>query len=191
MHIKRDHLDNDFADVLKALQVRHAQSIAPLMKRLHFRSHQVLFHEIYHYWQGLRLPFLFRYATMAFRQTFLVFKDLSDDNGDFHKWSCFLPELERLNVQLRIGFEPEGHIFWGGTDATVTSKTTCQLQLTPLDLLECAASLAEFQVTTVPEQCTDPIALRRWAKRNPASHDHGYDFDHHHDSDRCRCYVNS
>ena len=95
-------------------------------------------------------------------------KHLSIESDDFHQWSCLLPETERLNAKSQIGFAPGGRIFWGGLDATFPSETTNQLQLTPLDLLECATSLAEFQWSTNVEQLSDPLALRRWAKRNPA-----------------------
>ncbi len=168
MHIKHDDISENLADIVTALQRRHGESFNPVLERLDPRSRQIFFHETYHYWQGLRLPFLFRYAFLSFRQMFAAFKHLSIANNDFHQWSCFLPEMERLNVNSKIGFSPEGHIFWGGLDVSFPAETIQQLQLTPLDLLECATSLAEFQWCTRTEQLSDPIALRRWAKRNPA-----------------------
>src|SRR5215471_12952764 len=124
MHIKRDQLDDDLADVVKALQARHGDPFNPVLDRLQFRSHQVLLHEIYHFWQGLRLPFLYRYAMLAFRHAFLAFEELSRASSDFHEWSCIIPELERLNLKSRIGFRPGGRIFWGGLDAKLPSETT-------------------------------------------------------------------
>jgi hypothetical protein len=168
MHIKHDDIDADLAEVVTALERRHGQSFDPVLARLEPRSRQVFFHETYHYWQGLRLPFLFRYAFLAFRQMVSAFKHLSIASDDFHQWSCRLPQTERLNVKSKIGFAPGGQIFWGNADAEFPNETINQLELTPLDLLECAASLAEFQLSTEVQKRSDPLALRRWAKRNPA-----------------------
>lgn len=168
MHIKHDDIGTDLTDTLTALERRHGQSFNPVLEQLEPRNRQIFFHETYHYWQGLRLPFLFRYALLSFRQMFAVFKHLSIDSDDFHQWSCLIPGTERLNIKSQIGFAPGGRIFWGGINATFPCDKADQLQLTPLDLLECSASLAEFQWSTRTEQLSDPLALRRWAKRNPA-----------------------
>jgi hypothetical protein len=41
-------------------------------------------------------------------------------------------------------------------------------RLSPIDLLETSASIAEFQASTQMSQCADPKSFSRWSKRNPA-----------------------
>src|SRR5262249_44025680 len=80
----------------------------------------------------------------------------------------FLPETELLKIKTKMGFAPGGELFFGLADLEFPSDVIDQLELTALDLLECATSLAEFQLSTEAQKRSDPLALRRWAKRNPA-----------------------
>ena len=61
-------------------------------------------------------------------------------------------------------------LVWGRSDARFPDEAFDELRISPLDLLECAASLAEYQVTARGDR-TDPAVLSRWAKRNPAALD--------------------
>lgn len=54
------------ADKERAVRVWRAQFSANPM---------VWFHEHYHYWQGLRLPFLFFYSAFSLRAVFTAFRD--------------------------------------------------------------------------------------------------------------------
>lgn len=167
MHIMPDDIGTDLYEVIEAFQNRSGSSFDPVLERLEPRSRQIYFHETYHFWQGLRLPFLHRYAMTAFSQMISAFIQLSLEDSDFHRWSCLLPEMMRLDLDEMIGFAPQGKIFWGGSDVIFPNETVDQIRLTPIDLLECAASLAEFQWSTSEDHLCDPFVLRRWAKRNP------------------------
>lgn len=166
MHVQ--DLKDELVDVLKAIRFRHGESFDPVLERLQPRSHQVLFHEIYHYWQGLRLPFLYRYAFIAFLKVWQAFKELGRTGLDYREWSCLLPELLRLDLKARLGYAPGGKIFWGGPQITFPADTAYDFQASPLDLLECAASLAEFQFTVTAQERVDAAVLHRWRKRNAA-----------------------
>lgn len=165
MHVGRRDLDDDAARTVASANLKEGESFAPVLHRLKFRQHQTIAHETYHFWQGLRLPFVFRYATLAFRQAFLAFKQLSKQSADFQTWDCLLPELHRLTLDFCVAHEGS-NIYWGGPDATFPTST--KMRLAPMDLLECATSLAEFQVTSTKTQRTDPVSFGRWSKRNGA-----------------------
>ena len=167
IHIAGDHLRTDLSEKLQSFQPEQDASLHSVLAHLTPRSRQVHFHEAYHFWQGLRLPFLFRYASLAFRQAFMAFKSLATQEEDFLKWDCILPELERLGLRERIGLGRTGHLFLGGHEALFPPEVTSEVAISPLDRLECATSLAEFQVTATGDK-TDPIVLSRWAKRNPS-----------------------
>jgi hypothetical protein len=158
---------SELVEKLQTFQPKQGESPDTLLERMAPRSRQVHFHEAYHFWQGLRLPFLFRYATLSFRQAFMAFKSLAEQENDFLKWDCVLPEFERLGIDERVGLGDTGHLFWGREKADFPAEVAYEVRISPLDLLECATSIAEFQVTATGDK-TDPVILSRWAKRNPA-----------------------
>jgi len=166
-HIPREQIGNELLQVIMTTPM-HDGSLLDIGNRLPLRSHQVMFHENYHYWQGLRLPFLFRYAFLAFRKILIVFKRLSNENSDFHTWDCLLPELHRLDLKPRVGYAPGGTIYWGGTEANFPRDLVAEYSFSPIDLLESAASVAEFQVMTSRDEAANALAFSRWAKHNAA-----------------------
>ncbi|MGI8739107.1 MAG: hypothetical protein ACR2KU_05535 [Gammaproteobacteria bacterium] len=165
-HILRNQIDDELLKAIMAIPTRDGGAF--VADRLSARSRQIIFHENYHYWQGLRLPFLFRYAFLAFRTVLLAFKQLSRQNIDYHVWDCIIPELHRLDVKYRIAWAPGGIIYWGGSEAKLPKEGAVECSFSSIDLLESATSLAEFQYTTPARAVTDPSTFSRWAKRNPA-----------------------
>ena len=165
IHVPGAQLDEDFASALRAFDPQQGDSPVELLSRLPDRSHQIRFHEDYHYWQGLRLPFLYRYALLSMRQAFGAFRQLAAHDRDYANWDCVLPEFERLGLDERIG-RYSSHLVWGGSEADFPDEVEEEIRLRPLDLLECATSMAEFQVSAHGDK-SDPVVLRRWAKRNP------------------------
>ncbi|MDQ6675716.1 MAG: hypothetical protein M3Z09_00300, partial [Acidobacteriota bacterium] len=159
-------MNETLRNAVESFSPTDGDSFGPLGSKLHPRSQQLLFHETYHFWQGLRLPFLFRYATLSFRQVMMGFRELSRTNTPFTEWSCELPEFERLTSPSFLGYLPGGRLFWGPTPERFP-QTAKHRKITALSMLECAASLAEFQVASESSN-GDPSSLRRWAKRNPA-----------------------
>ncbi len=167
LHVKGDFLEDDLASVVRALDLRHTESYSPILERLHPRSEQLLFHETYHYWQSLRLPFLARYAMVSFHLVFRAFMDLARTGTSFKKWSCRIPDLETLSRTSYIALLPGGRLALARSKERLPRGAVCVQELSPLIMLECAASLAEFQVSTGNER-TQPAVFRRWIKRNAA-----------------------
>lgn len=129
---------------------------------------QITFHETYHFWQGLRLPFLHRYALLSFFEIAQAFKKLSGHYPELHDWDCLLPALDRLSLQDKVWVVPDGSLYCGRYEAPIAEAVIGPLMLSPLDLLEGSTSLAEFQVHVSAPDRTDPKAFSRWAKRHPA-----------------------
>lgn len=167
IHIAGDHLNKDLMEKLQDFRPKQGASPSFVLDQMAPRSRQVHFHEAYHFWQGLRLPFVFRYAFLSFRQMFLAFASLAAEEKNFLKWDCILPEFERMGLDERLGLGDPSHLFWGRSAAVFPAEVNCEYNFSPLDLLECAASIAEFQVSA-PGDKTDPLVFNRWAKRNPA-----------------------
>jgi hypothetical protein len=166
IHVPASQLDAEFISMVRAFTPEQGAAPTGLLSHLPQRSRQIQFHEDYHFWQGLRLPFVYRYATLAFRQASLAFKHLASAQKDYRLWDCWLPEFERLGMDERIG-RYLGHLVWGREEAKFPNEVEEEIRQRPLDLLECATSLAEFQVSADGDK-SDPAILRRWAKRNPA-----------------------
>ena len=167
IHIAGDHLSNDLVEKLQDFQPTQGASPDFVLDHMARRSRQVHFHEAYHFWQGLHLPFLYRYAFLSFRQACMAFKSLAAQETNFLKWDCVLPEFERLGLSEKIGIGSRSHLFWGREKAVFPAEVIDEVELSPLDLLECATSIAEFQVSATGDK-VEPAVLSRWAKRNPA-----------------------
>ncbi len=170
MNVKRTHMDEEIEEILRTISLEEGDSLDDLLHRLNPRQDQVSFHETYHYWQGLRLPFVLWHAILAFRIVALGFKELAQHSEDFDTWSCLMPQLHRLELEHQVGCTPErGDFFFAGPDADIPAGSTVA-KINPLELIECAASIAEFQVACKDdEQRTTPLAFQRWCKRNPAT----------------------
>ena len=167
LHVDGAKIDGALATELRTRVFQQGESPHELLARLPLRSQQVRFHEDYHYWQGLRLPFVYRYATLAFQQAMRAFTHLSRQERNYSKWDCVLPEFERMSLDMRVG-RYGSHLVYGGDEATFPAEVAEEVRISPLDLLECATSIAEFQVTQEGSR-TDPVAFGRWSKRNPAT----------------------
>lgn len=167
IHVPRLHLSPELLAVLHRFQP--AQGAAPdaVLDLLPERSFQVRFHETYHVWQGLRLPFMHRYALLSFHKAVQAFGLLARSAPDHRGWDCLLPEFERLTLDERIECR-DGTLFLAQAGARSRRKPDDAIVLRPLDLMECATSLAEYQVTATGDK-SDPVTLDRWAKRNPAT----------------------
>jgi len=128
---------------------------------------KLVFHETYHFWQGLRLPFLYWYALLSFRAIVQGFQSLNTIQN-LHDWDCIIPALHRLNIQERCLRFADGRFGIIGSNVETPSDTIEEILLNPWDLLEAATSVAEWQMTISRNQILDPIAFRRWCKLNPS-----------------------
>lgn len=170
LHISGDHLDAEFANAILNFEPQQGEATDELLGRLTPRSRQVAFHETYHYWQGLRLPFVYRYALLSFRNAVLAFRKVGPLLGAVDAMSVELPEFERLGIGTQIARGGPGILYLVTDGTNLPADAHDETKVSPLGLLECAASIAEFQVTAAGD-LTDPVVLRRWEKRNPASLD--------------------
>ncbi|HCA5410833.1 TPA: hypothetical protein ACKFQQ_004113 [Klebsiella variicola] len=166
IHVQGTVLTTELESVVTALKLRHRDSFSPIMKQFHPRIRHIIFHETYHFWQGLRLPFMFRYAMMSYRLTVRAFATLSRHSANTLDWSCKIPEFDRLNVQSELGLSPNGKIQIGTSISTVRPVPQTIIHITPLLLLETAATLAEYNVTSSRNR-TASGEFKRWRKRNP------------------------
>jgi hypothetical protein len=127
---------------------------------------QVVFHETYHYWQGLRLPYLYWHAVSTTPLIFQAFRELNHSFARLHDWACSVPALHVLTVPRWCGWRGNDKFVVAPVDAA-DSTAVASVVLSPLDLLESAASLSEFQaVARSREALADPVAFRRWYNRN-------------------------
>ena len=168
VHVRRDQIPPEVLEML----LNGGRSDTDLLSRAWASqmasTSQITFHETYHFWQGLRLPFLYRYALLSYKGMITAFKRLSESIQDLHDWDCILPELERLGLKKRIWGNLGGSLTISGSDSEELSKQSIPLVISPLDLLEGATSIAEFQVHTKPSEQYDARVFSRWIKRNPA-----------------------
>lgn len=168
MHIKGEQLESNLVEYLNSTELSDGDQARTLLDLINSRSRQVLFHESYHYWQGLRLPFLYRNALGAFRDVNIAFKKLSQSSADFLSWKCVMPAHDRLNLKYRLGIEDDDNIKMYEEQGELPPSVQYECSISPLDILECAASIAEFQVANKGNNLADPILWKRWSKRNPS-----------------------
>jgi hypothetical protein len=163
MHVEPHDVD----DVIREALIRDASPEELLDIYTTQINSQVLtaFHEAYHYWQGLRLPYLHRYAALFFVAMGQVFHGLARAEPDWHQWDTLTRQsFPSLGTEKFVWFIDDSvFVSVSPTDGPGGAPPT--LALSPLDLLETAASLAEFQVDT-PHDRTDPLHFQRWTKRH-------------------------
>jgi hypothetical protein len=177
LHIRPDDLDDDVAWLRLLESPTDTESLQSAWLKQFEARPNLFFHEIYHYWQGLQLPFLYKYAVLSHRVVIQAYAEMAKQNRPLREWDCMLPELYRLSLPVRVFF-PED---LDGTESTcfmmadpaaeVPANSSTWWDFTPQDLLETAASVSEFQVTQTAEKRIDPRAFHRWCKRRPAYSD--------------------
>lgn len=137
----------------------------------------VIFHETYHFWQGLRLPFMQWYSTFTLKVLAINFNEIRRRGPpDPKKWRGIgsIPGLRQLNepsyfIAVRAGDEIEGFTeLEPPTNGEDESGDV--IKLSALDLLEAATSMAQWRVTATKSfaEMRDYRAYSRWCKRNPA-----------------------
>ncbi|RSL17212.1 hypothetical protein EDE15_2742 [Edaphobacter aggregans] len=147
-----------------------AKDVEPALRlwRAQYEAHTTTwFHELYHYWQGLRLPFLFWFACYSFRWIMTGFRDFMRSNLPFDQWNGIAPQLEYLSLKQHCLYMGVGEFILRVEDVPPPSGWKCQAMLSPLDLIEGATSIAEWQVQS-PTHGPNTKEFFRWCKRHPA-----------------------
>jgi hypothetical protein len=167
VHMRRDQIPDTVLQTLLNKDRASREELSAAWVQQMSSTTQITFHESYHFWQGLRLPFLHRYAFLSLRVIWQGFKELSKQIPKLDDWDCILPDLYRLTLNDNVWLTRDRQIALT-RDRVVNDVLLGPVPLNPLDLLEGAASLAEFQVHTLRSELTDYKTFSRWAKRNPA-----------------------
>lgn len=170
IQIGGEHFTSELRDELALFEFEQGKSPSTLLNKLSKRSKQTLFHETYHYWQGLRLPFIYRYALLAFNAVVNTFRDTAHNIINGTVGTIDASALERLSIKYKIGRAPTGALFFSGSEECFNNEVIETINISALNLLECATSLAEYQITST-HPLLDIASLKRWEKRNPASLD--------------------
>lgn len=170
LHVSPEQVTPALVSELNRVQGLEGEAFEGIEAALPPRARQIVFHEHYHFWQGMRLPFVYRYAHLAMRIMFQAFGKLARLTPDHRQWECLLPQLELLNVRGIAGFKASRLSYkLGGSRAELPAELDSVITFSPIDMLECATSLAEFFYGTPLGETANPLALARWAKRNPSS----------------------
>lgn len=169
LHVDTRGYDDDFRALARSLQATRGTDIGPLFDALKERERRILAHERYHFWQGLRLPFLHVYALVTLRGTLLGARHLAAVESDWRGWSQIGARasiFDRLDMPYHLAGKPSGELAFG---AQTTPGYDLNLVITAKQMLEYAASIFDFQGSCETiAQMSDPQAFHRWRKRNPA-----------------------
>jgi hypothetical protein len=126
-------------------------------------------HERYHFWQGIRLPFLNLHATLSLREFFLGASQLAKRNANWQSWADLgwsVPSFGRLDMTFYLGGNREGRLVFG---LEPFSDYEFTLKFSIKEMLECAASIFDFQLSCkIVAEMSDPEAFAMWCKLNPA-----------------------
>ena len=157
------------ADEIDDLEHAQDQERALRVWRKQYDSNpMVWFHEQYHYWQGLRLPFLFWYAAFSLRAVLTGFAEFLETCAPLDQWSGDAPMLNYLSTASHCVHFGGGSFMVFPNRASVPPEFPPGVDLAPLDLIEGMASIAEWQVQAPKTEMEEVRSFKRWAKRNPA-----------------------
>ena len=157
-------------DLALSLKQESGADARPLLSALLHGGHVRTFaHEHYHYWQGLRLPFLHRHALLTLREVMLAARELARESPPWTKWGemgLVAPAFYRLDVPRHAAIMSGSKVLYGAKEVP---NADSKIQFTAIDMLECAASLFEYQIScNDPAHITDLTNFKRWRKRRPA-----------------------
>lgn len=170
LHVDASAYDDAFRDCANSLKPARGTDVRPLFEMLKDRERRVIAHERYHFWQGLRLPFLHVYAMTTFRSAFVAVAEMARISEDWTEWPALVKSgaaFERLDQEFCLsGDGASGHLGFG---AEFAPGSPLRLRFTAKDMLEGAASIFDYQAgcETIAEM-SDIDRFRRWRKRNPA-----------------------
>jgi len=169
LHVNSTEYDQEFRDLVHRLKPAKGTDLQTLFHALRDRQRRTLAHERYHYWQGLRLPFLHLYANLTYRAFFLGVREMAQTDEDWRHWAEFgviAAGFERLDLQSYMAGNKAGRLVFG---AEPISGYEMSLQYSAKEMLECAASIFDYQAACENiSEMSDPLQFRRWRKRTPA-----------------------
>ena len=156
-------------DLALSLKQKSGTDARPLLAALAQGRVRTFAHEHYHYWQGLRLPFIHRYAVLTLREILLIARHLARESRAWRSWGdtgVIAPAFHRLDVPFHASVTSDSELQYGGKEVP---NALSSIRFTAIDMLECAASLFEYQISCKhPGAITDVANFARWRKRRPA-----------------------
>jgi len=163
LHIHADELDKSFVERIAKASSQELYDIWFEYRRSENKVAQLSFHETYHYYQGLTLPYLFWYSFGCMRGIFQIFRDLKGSDTNFHNWDAKVIGFNNLSVVYSVAGQTNNYQIQKSADPVDGA-----IKLTAIDLIEAATTLAQFQILVNHKDKSEPIAFKRWTKRNPA-----------------------
>lgn len=169
LHVDASQYDEDFRRLARSFKRAKGTNLKPLYDALRERETRIFDHERYHFCQGLRLPFLHIYALLTLRHVFDGLECLAGVAKDWREWpniGAGVTGFGRLDHSFHMGANRSGQIAIG---PTAFSDYDFTLKFSPKEMLECAASIFDYQMScNRVHEPSDPDLFRRWCKRNPA-----------------------
>ena len=135
------------------------------------RLRSLLFHETYHFWQALRLPFLYFYGLKCFYNVIKALPQLLPLVAIPEARKGFaigaVPEFAQISQKRRVSMWPERATI-DSEDVPSASDAQVSVRISCLDLMEGAAIVCEWQTQQDAASRLDIASLRRWCKRTPS-----------------------
>jgi hypothetical protein len=169
LHIDARKYDEEFIALGRSLKRAKGTDIDSLMEALRGRERRTMAHERYHFWQGLRLPFLHLYAILTLRAAFVGVKALARATKDWGRWAELggtIDGFDRLDSLFHVAGNRSGQLVFGRKRLSEYEFT---LEFSAKEMLECAASIFDYQTSCENHyDMSDPLLFELWRKRNPA-----------------------
>jgi hypothetical protein len=167
-HVDSDGYEPEFEALARSLPMSRGTDIGPLLRALRERERRTLAHERYHFWQGLRLPFLHMYALMTLRGSFLAVRDLARADPDWRRWpkdALKVRDFDRLDCSFHLFHTISGKLALGVEKLDGFDNS---IEFTAKGLLEYAASIFDYQISCKDfADMSDPQKFARWRKLRP------------------------
>ncbi len=169
LHINSERYDEEFRNLVGSLRAKKGTDLTAVFQAISDRQYQTIAHERYHFWQGLRLPFLHCYANATWIHTFQGAGKLSRISEDWLHWDELVSSVQ--------GFNRLDQIFYlsaTNSGQLVLSKERVHdmeldLEFSVKEMLECAATIFDYHLSCqTHKDLSDPDCFKRWCKRNPA-----------------------
>ena len=169
LHIDEQEYGEEFRALVRSLRPTKGTNVQSLFAALNDRQRRTMAHERYHFWQGLRLPFLHTYATITLRSAFLGVREMARTASDWRNWmdlGAIVNGFDRLDSSFDIAGDPSGKLVFGQQRF---SAYDLALEFSAKEMLECAASIFDYHgACETRAEISDPVQFKRWRKRHPA-----------------------
>lgn len=169
LHVDARRYDVAFKKMVQATGWEKGTSLDAVLAALKDRERRVFAHERYHFWQGLRLPFLNLYATVSFGEYFRVARELARTTQDWQSWADLgwsVAGFNRLDIEFALNGDVDGRLAFG---ADIHCGNKFSIAISAKEMLECAASIFDFQGScNLVADMSDPEEFAVWRKLTPA-----------------------